>query len=133
MIKKSQSALEFIILIGAMLFFFIALSLTFQQNIAEKGKQQRNLEVQELALAVQNEIDLATGSSDGYERNFNIPDKLLNIGYQITLTEGFVYIITDDDKHALALPIKNITGEILKGNNLIKKINGQVFLNEPIS
>lgn len=127
--KKSQSSLEFIILIGAMLLFFIALSSTFQQNIAEKTKAKRNLEIQDLALAVQDEINLASSSTDGYERTFVIPEKLINLEYNITLTQKFVYIVTENEKHAMALPIQNVTGQIQKGSNIIRKQNGIVLMN----
>lgn len=128
--KKSQSAIEFIILIGAVLFIFLTLSLIFQQNLQEKNAKKRNQEIFNLAKSVQQEIDLATVSSDGYQRTFTLPNKIINADYNATLTDNFVYIYTLDNRHALSLPVKNLSGQIQKGNNIIRKINGSVFLNQ---
>jgi len=87
MSKKSQSAIEFMILLGLMLFIFLAYSQTFQKNLGERSKEQRVLIIQDLALTVQNEINLAHSSVDGYERTFKIPQQILNIGYSITLVD----------------------------------------------
>ena len=129
MSKKSQSAIEFMILLGLMLFIFLAYSQTFQKNLGERSKEQRVLIIQDLALTVQNEINLAHSSVDGYERTFKIPQQILNIGYSITLVDNLVYIVTEDQKISLALPIQNVTGQIQKGNNLIRKVNGEILLN----
>ena len=126
---KSQSAIEFMTLIGVVLFFFLMLILAFQQNIAEKTYEKRNQAVQELAFSVQNEIAIASAATDGYEREFEIPQNILNADYTINLTDNSVFLLTADGKHGLSLPVQNVTGDIVKGMNTIKKINGGVFLN----
>ncbi|MFH1425575.1 MAG: hypothetical protein ABIG28_02480 [archaeon] len=131
MSKKSQSAIEFIILIGAMFFFFILLMQAFQKNTADKTIAQRNLIANDITLTVQNEINLAHSSRDGYERTFSLPDKIQNINYTINLTEGFIYLQTTDGNIALAHPVKNITGNVQKGDNVIKKVDREVFINRP--
>lgn len=127
--KKAQSSIEFVILVGAMLFFFSILAVIFQQTLADKAIERRSLIVQDIATTVQNEIDLASVSLDGYERTFKIPQDVMNIGYTINITENVVYIITEDNKHAVAFRIKNVTGNIEKGENLIRKLNGTIYLN----
>ena len=49
--------------------------------------------------------------------------------YNITLEANFVLVQTQDLKISTGLPIKNITGQIQKGDNVIRKINGEIFLN----
>lgn len=127
--KKSQSAMEFMIITGAMFLVFITVLFIFQQNLSDKAEENRRLEVQEIALTVQNEINLAIDSTDGYYRNFTIPEKIINQNYDITVSEGTVYIITEDEKHALALPIPPVIGDINKGSNIIKKTGGAIYLN----
>ncbi len=128
--KKSQSALEFIILVAVVLFLFISFTFAFQQNIRLKADEKRRLEVQEIAIQIKKEIELAAFSSDGYERSFKVPERIINIDYAVSITDGFVYVKTNDDKHALALPVPNVTGQIQKGTNIIRKDNGIVYLNE---
>ena len=126
---KAQSAIEFIILIAFMFFFFILLFSIIYENTSEKNKDRKNLLVKEIALGVQDEINLALGSSEGYSRNFAVPEKVDNQEYTINITEGLVYVKTDDGKYSMALPVANVTGNIQKGNKKIKKENNEIKLN----
>lgn len=127
--KKSQSSIEFIILISAILFFFIALLFTFNQKIADKNKEKLPIELKKTALSVQNEIALATKASNGYQRTFTLPETILNQNYTINITQDLLFIKTTDDKYALALPVHNISGNIQKGTNTIYKANSTIYLN----
>jgi hypothetical protein len=126
---KAQSATEFAILLGAILFIFISLLAVFQQNLSIKAKANRDKEIQEIALQVQNELNIAQDSTNGYQRTFILPNTLINKEYDITLVNNLVYLNTPDGKHALALPVPIVTGTIMKGNNIIKKLNETIFLN----
>lgn len=128
--RKSQSALEFVILIGVMLFLFTSLTLTFNRNLSQKTQEQRSLEIQNLASSIQNEIDLAASSSTGYQRTFKVPDKILNIEYNISIISNFLYLRTSDNKHAISLPIQNLSGQLQFGDNTLKKNVTGVFLNK---
>ncbi|MBI5804053.1 hypothetical protein HY450_02310 [Candidatus Pacearchaeota archaeon] len=128
--EKGQSAVEFIILVGAVMFFFIAMLYVFQQNLADKSVEERNRLLNEIGLSIQKEIELASDSSEGYTREFKVPETLLNLEYTVELTESVLYIHTDDGKYALTLPVHDVTGQIKKGQNSIRKREGRVFLNE---
>ncbi len=128
-LKKAQSAIEFLILVGGVLIFFIGFLFAIQSNIADKSFERRNLAVKEVAVIVQDEINLALKSTDGYRRNFELPQEIDGIDYEISFVEDFIYINTTDNRHALALPIINITGNIQKGNNMIRKNDGMIYIN----
>lgn len=127
--KKSQTSAEFIILVSVLLFFFTIFFIAVQINMSDKIKERQNINVKEIALIVQDEINLAHQSDDGYYREFKIPKDIDGMDYNITLIENLVFIKTIDEKHAIALPVQNVTGQIVKDKNAIKKINGEVKLN----
>ena len=127
--KKAQTAIEFVILVGFILFFFTAFFLAIQENMSDKINEKQNLMLKETALAIQDEINLALESSEGYYREFKIPDKIGNRDYEVSLVEDSVYLRTNDGKYAIALPIAKVTGEIVKGRNTIKKENGEIKIN----
>ena len=127
--KNSQTSIEFVILVGFVLFFFTTFFLTIHGNIADKIKERQTKLVIEIASTVQDEIDLAFESIDGYYREFTIPDYVASKSYKINITEGMVYVRTTDGKQAIALPVQNITGQVRKKDNIIKKENGVVKLN----
>ncbi|PJC44950.1 hypothetical protein CO038_00985, partial [Candidatus Pacearchaeota archaeon CG_4_9_14_0_2_um_filter_39_13] len=122
--NKGQSSVEFIILVGAVLFFFMAFAFAIQINTADKTNEKRDVLVKDTALNVQAEIDLAHRSSEGYSRNFELPEKILNSDYEISIIAGAVYVRTLDGEHATAYPVADVSGQPLKGSNSIRKENG---------
>ncbi len=127
--KKAQSAIEFVILVGVVTFFFASFMLVLQANIYEKNWEKINHLTKEIALNVQNEIDIASKAIDGYRREFEIPAKIQYSDYEISIVDSFVYVKTNDDLHALSLPAAEVIGQPIKGVNVIRKTNGEVFLN----
>jgi len=127
--RKAQSAIEFFILIGAVFFFFIAFLVALQINISDKTKENVNLVIQDITLSVQDEINLASESSDGYYREFIISEKVMNLDYEINVEEGVVFARTDDGKYAISYPVAEVTGDVQKGTNSIRKDDGVIYLN----
>lgn len=127
---KGQTAIEFMIIFGAIFFFFISFMLVIQNNLADKTREAIDLSLNEIAFSVQDEIALAHSSSDGYYREFALPEKVLGKDYSINLTLRSVYLITEDERHSVALPVLNVTGFVQKGNNTIRKEDNEVYLNE---
>ena len=126
--KRSQTGFEFLIISGAVFFFFTIFFIAINSNIEDKNREKENLIIRNLALSVQEEINLATKSSDGYSRTFSVPSLILGKNYDIEITDNSVYIKTD--RNALSLQIGDVIGDIKRGDNLIKKENGDVKLNQ---
>jgi len=127
--NKGQTALEFIILIGVVIFFTTIFFAIINENLGQKNFEKRDIEIKLIASNVQDEINLALRSSDGYSRNFTIQEKIYSQDYQINITGDLVYLKTSDSKHAIALPVPKLVGDIKKGNNIIKKRDGIIYLN----
>ena len=128
--SKGQVGMEFLIILGGVVFFVSILLLAIQNNQEEKSKEKQMIQLKEIALTVQNEISLASSSSDGYERIFELPERSGGEEYDIILEKGAVYIKTTDGRFALALPVPEVTGQINKTYNKIEKISGEVRLNQ---
>lgn len=126
---KGQSAIEFVILIMAVLFLFVGLLYFIYGKIADSKAEAVTVAVNEIALTIQDEINLAHGSADGYSRQFFLPSNLNGFDYTAQILDGSVFVRTDNGKNAVALPVLNVTGDILIGNNLIYKLQGIVYLN----
>ena len=127
--EKAQTAIEFVILVGFILFFFTIFFISIQENMSDKLSEKQNLMLKQTALTIQDEINLALDSSDGYSREFNVPEKIGNRDYDVSLVEDMVYLKTQDEKYAMALPIAKVTGQVVKGKNIIKKENGEIKIN----
>lgn len=128
--KKAQIGMEFIMVIGALTFFLTIFLVVVQQNTEERIYSKEALIVKEIATVVQREINLAKESIDGYSRDFKIPRTAGNLEYEISINSGIISIKTKNGKHALSLPTENIVGDINITDNTIKKINGEIYLNQ---
>ncbi len=129
MLKKSQSSIEFIILTGIIMLFFSVFFLSIQESGSDKLREKRAFLAKQTAFIVQDEINLALKSGDGYERRFVLPESLDGMDYNAIVIDEMIYIKTADNKSAVALPIPKITGNLVKGENTIRKENSEIKLN----
>lgn len=137
MFKKSQTAIEFLLLMGGVLFFFTGFFLAIQEGMSDKITENINKNVYETALYVQNEISLASESRDGYSREFKLPENINGLDYDIEITEGFVYLHTINEKYAVSLQTVDVQmedgiTELNKGAmvNKIQREGGYICLNK---
>ncbi len=128
--KELQTSLEFVIMVGFVLLFFSVFLFIIQSNMSDKIQQRTGLELKVIASDAQSEINLALEASDGYSREFEIPEKVGNMDYDINVVEEMVYVNTTDSRNALALPVPNVTGNLQKGKNTIRKEEGEIILNQ---
>ncbi|HLC32023.1 MAG TPA: hypothetical protein VJK51_05135 [Candidatus Nanoarchaeia archaeon] len=129
MMRKGQSAIEFVLIVVGVLFFFVAFLYGVQSSIGDKTRELLRKEVQAIAFSVQEEIRIAAGASDGYSRTFVLPPTALQYTYTVGIVDGVVQVATVDGKEALTLPVGNVTGDVVIGENLIRKEQGRVWLN----
>ena len=126
--NKAQGVIEFTIIFSALIFFFVLFFAIIQFNTNQKNLEKQNIIANNIALSVRDEISLASESSEGYSRNFTIPQKLDNIyDYNISINDN--RLVTNTDKYQYVLTIPDITGAVVKGNNLIKKTNNSIIIN----
>ena len=88
---RGQSAIEFLILFGFAFFIFVVFLLAVETDISDEIKKERNLEINEVAIGAQREIYLAIEASDGYIREFEVPGKIANLNYEISIEDGLLY------------------------------------------
>ncbi|MEM0231372.1 MAG: hypothetical protein QXW00_01800 [Candidatus Woesearchaeota archaeon] len=127
-IKKSgQLSLEFIIFIS----FAMLIMLSFLGMIYEREKMLRDhyeiKMIREIALKIQYEIDTAAVVSDGYSRNFTIPQNIYGRNYQALIIGNYVLVLSD--KYSELLSIIPVSGYIKTGVNNIQKQNGTICIN----
>ena len=127
--KKGQSSVEFMILVGFLLFAFVTFMAVISGNMSDKIRERQNQRLYDVAIAVRSEIDLAHGSMDGYSRSFNLPLDAGGKDYEVILDGGLVSVRTVDGSHALALTTKNVTGTVVVGVNNITRENGVIEIN----
>lgn len=129
MLKKSQSAMEFIILASFMLLVILGFfAITSSRMLEARGEGNRKI-AEEIADFAYREIEIAKSVNDGYERVFGMPQNVNGVNYSIKIVDNRELVVDYlGNEHVKFLP-SNVTGNIVKGNNKITKSNGIVFVN----
>jgi hypothetical protein len=119
--------MEFLTAMGIALLFFTLFFLAINYDTQEKRIEKEGKIVNNLAMSIKKEIDIASSTQEGYIREFNVPNKILGNNYEIQIVGNHIYIKSDNK--AMSLKIKEVIGEIQKGANIIKKTKEGVYLN----
>lgn len=107
--KKGQSGLEFIVLLGFLLIVFLSFTVVIQEKIREQEMaNQRSLSVQ-LADMIEQELLLAARVAPGYSRAFLLPRVLGKQPYNVTLENGDTLVITKNGEEYLRFLSVNVT------------------------
>ena len=124
---RGQSAIEFAIIFGFVLFFFISFFAIIKSNQDDRNKEKGRIVIQNIALDVQKEISIAAEASNGYSREFKTPLNIFGKDYVINITEDV--IIVNLGKEWVVYEIFPVIGSIAQGSNVIRKENDTVYLN----
>jgi len=126
--KRGQATAEFMIMFGALLFFFVVFMGIIQMNIFDKNQEKQKVVLQNVALDVRDEIGFASRSSDGYFREFYVPENILGADFSITLVDDLVFVVMGDQTFSYDIP-EDVSGKIKKGLNIIRKEGENVTIN----
>jgi amino acid permease len=122
--KNSQAAIEFIILISFMLFVILSFfSITSSKVLEARDEGNKNI-AKTIAEYAYIEIQTAKSVSDGYIRNFTMPDAVNGRNYSVGIIDNREIVINYMDYEYVKFLPSNITGNISKGQNIITKANG---------
>ncbi|MBW3011893.1 hypothetical protein KY311_01795 [Candidatus Woesearchaeota archaeon] len=125
--KKGQSSIEFIMLLGVLFFVFLLVfaSFIYYSQVQSRAKYYAGLE--DLSYRIKGEVELASEVTDGYIRTFNIPNKVNFRDYNLSMANSELTLRSGD--YEFSLLVANFTGSLHKGDNLIVKQDGVVYIN----
>jgi len=131
--EKGQIAIEFLMYIGIAFFIIIVLLaaiLAFSEN---NVRTRTYSDVDDLGKSLQQEFLLASKLEDGYTRKMNLPSTLNGKSYNISIGQSNPmnsYIVVGYEESELYYLIPPIIGNITLGNNVLRKVNGTLYLNQ---
>ena len=127
--RRAQSSMEFFILTGLAFIVVILFVAASVHEVREFNDQKEFFLIKDLAFKLQKEVVIAASVEDGYERGFDLPDKLEStVDYFITTMNTSITINSSKTVFSISVPFiygKNFT----KGSNKIEKINGKIYVN----
>lgn len=130
--KKSQSAVEFVVLASFMFLVILSLLAIISSTVIEAKEEGSRKIAGDIAEFVYKEIETAKSVRDGYMRIFYVPQAVNGINYYINITDSRELTVNYlDNEHVRFLP-SNVSGNLSKGPNQIRKINGVIYV-QPVS
>ncbi|MBC8501125.1 MAG: hypothetical protein ISS25_04040 [Nanoarchaeota archaeon] len=120
--------MEFVILMTFMMLIFTVTFVVIQQKTIDIKNTQTDRQVNALGNVIKNEVDMANSVHEGYKKNFWLPDYINGVEYSIQLLDNVEVVIKYKDKDYYVFLITNLTGQIDKGYNTIKKNSSGIFV-----
>jgi len=126
--KNSQISIEFMMMSGLALItaiIFVSVSLAQAKNLQQTKEL---LLLKDIALKIQKEVSIASYTEDGYSREFELPEKVVDRNYNISMVNGTLIVWTNASSYFVR--VFNITGQLKKEKNTITKTSGIVYVNQ---
>src|SRR3989338_6895959 len=123
---KSQAAVQFMILVGVLLFVFVIFLGVVADRVAFTNKEKVGLRAQDVVTMLQKEIILASQMLDGYERTITLPDKIESKEYVIGIVQQNIVLTVEGADYTAKIPVVNGTFTI--GQTTIRKQQGGIYL-----
>jgi len=129
LIKRSQIAFEFLVLIGFLTIISFGFITASGIQIKEYSDNQNKAMVEEFASSLKRELDMASVVKEGYERTVSLPEEIDGkILYNISMQGSTLTIITEEYSYSVIIPETEGRFETNK-NNLIRNTNNTVVIN----
>ena len=127
--SKAQFAIEFIVLFAFMFLIFLGFIAVITTKVIESKENERQEIAEDIATLVNNEIELAKSTTDGYIRTFSIPSKMEGKVYSIEIIENRELVVNYVDKEYVSFLSGEICGDVFIPTNEISKEKGIVCVN----
>jgi hypothetical protein len=133
--KKAQTSMEFVILTGFMLMAFLVFYIVIQSKLVEANRGSADKAAKQVETMVVNELKVAESVTDGYYREFELPQRVNGINYNIQILSGVSntpeIVITYYNKERVYFVSQGYVdglSTITKGKNSISKTNGKIMI-----
>ena len=124
---RAQVSMEFLFLVGFV--FFMAFGFIFVASVQMKdfSDSKKRTIILDFGDSLKEEMNIASVVFDGYQREISLPEKIDGtIDYSIIMSSSTLVISTEYDDYQGIIP--KTTGNLQKGNNIVRKQNGTIFI-----
>jgi hypothetical protein len=88
-------------------------------------------DAQSMSDGIASEINMALKAGDGYSRAFYIPNKISRtFDFNTTVSDYRVILSWSGGSVQSIILAENVTGKFTRNTNLIKNINGKLYVNQ---
>jgi hypothetical protein len=127
----AQVSIEFTIFVSILV--VLLLTTVFYNSTAymQMASTGINIDAQSISDQIASEINLGIKAGDGYSRTFNLPYAVSNaFNYTVSVDNYLVILRWSNSSVQSTILTKSINGTILKGQNIIRNLNGNMYVNQ---
>jgi uncharacterized protein (UPF0333 family) len=128
--QKGEVSLEFIVLVGLILVFFVSMVAVIGMKNQDITESATYSDAQKIADTVAAEINTAS-RIEGYYREFEIPQRIAGMeNYTVIINRNFrmVEVLWGEKNKMSSIMTENVTGEARPGKNLIRNSGGMITI-----
>jgi len=129
MMRKSQAANEFMMLLSMALLFMMLILYGVSQEMRSLAIRKEAYAIKDVGFFVQNELFYAAVVKDGYSREFEVPTYHNGVDYKVSINGNFLLLESVKSTQVWEFPIPKVNGNIQKGMNSINRTGGEIYLN----
>src|SRR3989338_361847 len=119
--NKSQSAIEFVILVAFMLIVAVTFFAFTTSKISKSSSNANKQLAEDIADIPLKEVMFAKTVSDGYSRGFTMPSTINNKPFQIAIVDNREIVVNFSGVEAVKFLPDNVSGNLSYGNHLLTK------------
>ena len=127
--KKSQSAMEFIVIASFMLLVILGVAALTSSKVLEAREEGDKKIAEDIANFAFREIEIAKSVNDGYSRIFNLPNEVNGNKYVIKIIDNKELVVNYMNKEFLRFLPDKICGDMFIPQNKIDKENDVICVN----
>ena len=125
---KAQLAVEFILIFAIFLAALTIIALSSLNKAVDISRSTIEREANTLLSKVANTINTVFLEGDGFAINLTLPEKIKGFGYNISIENQSIWLTMNQRSYHKRLLTNNVTGELKKGENLLKNVNGGIVI-----
>jgi hypothetical protein len=127
----AQVSIEFIVLVSVLILVLLTVIYYNSSFYLQINSAKNYNDAQTISDQISSEINLALQVGSGYSRSFYVPEKISNsIDYNVTVSNYATVLGWNGGYVTSTILAENISGNLIKGQNTIKNLNGTIYVNQ---
>ncbi len=125
---KAQGAMEFVMIFVLLIAALSIAALASMEKTAEINRVMLEIESEKLLDGVAGKINTAFLEGPGFKTKVVFPERISGLSYSITINSNQIILSFDNFEYFKNVLTQNITGNFVKGVNLIENRDGAITI-----
>lgn len=125
---KLQSTIEFMLVISTFLVILISTVYISWLKFIEIENVKRDLEAEIVLNNIDAKLATVLMEGRGFKMNLTLPERIAGFDYTVRIDDHIILLNLSGKIYVKTTITENVTGKLKKGKNVVKNINGTIFI-----